>query len=196
MPTMIEHIWTDDIQQRLFRELVNAFSHPGTVRDLTTLIGASSMLRAILATLMDGAVTLADPQQKIAREDWSLLQARQDLAERARYCVASGQQAPDFQPALGTLENPDLGATIMIEVDAVGSGATALNVSGPGVRGTLTLHVDGLHPDWLSRRQQWTAAFPLGVDLILFDSERVVALPRSTRIEYSPIEFAEEDARA
>jgi alpha-D-ribose 1-methylphosphonate 5-triphosphate synthase subunit PhnH len=34
----------------------------------------------------------------------------------------------------------------------------------------------------LGKRQEWNGAFPLGVDMILFDASQIVALPRTTRI--------------
>jgi len=40
----------------------------------------------------------------------------------------------------------------------------------------------GLNPAWLSKRQEWNGAFPLGVDMILFDAARIIAIPRTTRI--------------
>lgn len=177
-----EHIWQADGQQRVFRELVEAFSRPGDVRDLTPWLDGATAQRAVLATLMDGETTLADPHARIAAADWPLLQARRDTTETARYVVADGRRAPDFQPALGTLESPESGATLLIEVEAVGSGPLALELAGPGIDGRRELRLDGLHPDWLLRRADWSAGFPLGIDMLLTDATRIVALPRTTRV--------------
>lgn len=176
-----ERIWQADVQQRVFRELAEAFSRPGEVRDLTRWLAGGPAQRAVLATLMDGETTLADPHGRIPAADWPLLQARRDTMESARHVVADGRRAPDFQPALGTLESPESGATLLIEVAAVGSGPLALELAGPGIAGRRELRLDGLHPDWLLRRADWTAGFPLGVDLLLADATRIVALPRTTR---------------
>lgn len=176
-----ECIWQADVQQRVFRELVEAFSRPGEVRDLTPWLDGATAQRAVLATLMDGETTLADPHARLGAADWPLLQARRGTAEDARYVVADGRRAPGFEPALGTLESPESGATLLIEVAAVGSGPLALELAGPGIAGRRELRLDGLHPDWLLRRADWTAGFPLGVDLLLADATRIVALPRTTR---------------
>ena len=181
-----ECIWQADIQQRVFRELVEAFARPGEVRDLTPWLDGATAQRAVLATLMDGETTLADPHARLAAADWPLLQARLGTAEDARYVVADGRRAPGFEPALGTLESPESGATLLIDVNAVGSGPLALELAGPGIEGQgvagrRELRLDGLHPDWLLRRADWTAGFPLGVDLLLADATRIVALPRTTR---------------
>jgi len=177
-----ESIWRADVQQRVFRELVEVFSRPGEVRDLTRWIDGATAQRAVLATLMDGEVTLTDPHEQIAAADWPLLQARRGTPESARYIAAAGHRAPDFQPALGSLESPEFGATLLIEVAAVGNGALSMDLDGPGVSGRRELRLDGLHADWLTRRAEWTAGFPLGVDLLLFDAKRIVALPRTTRV--------------
>lgn len=180
--TNSEAIWRADVQQRIFRELLEAFSRPGDVRDLGAGTGKAGARRAVLATLMDGETTLADPDDRIDARDWPLLQARRAATEAARYVVANGRHAPGFQPALGSLESPELGATVLVDVDSVGSGAQAVALTGPGIRDRRELRLSGLHPAWLERRRDWTDGFPLGVDLLLLDAARIVALPRTTRL--------------
>lgn len=177
-----ERIWQADEQQRVFRELVEAFSRPGAVRDLTDWLAGTAAQRAVLATLMDGETTLADPHAQLGAADWSLLQARRDATETARYVVADGRRAPGFQPALGTLESPEFGATLLIEAEAVGSGPLSLELAGPGIDGLHELRLAGLHPGWLLHRAEWTAGFPLGIDMLLTDATHIVALPRTTRV--------------
>lgn len=175
-------IWQATVQQCVFRELVEAFSRPGDIRNLSPWVDGSSAQRTMLATLMDGEITLADPHEQIAKTDWPLLQAKSGPTETARYLAANGHYAPDFQPALGTLESPEFGSTILIEIDCVGQGAMSLELTGPGIVRRRTLYLAGLHPDWLTHRSDWTEGFPLGVDLVLSDATRIVALPRTTRI--------------
>ncbi len=180
--TKTENLWQGSVQQSIFRELLDAFSRPGEVRDLTLLIEGTTAQRAVLATLMDGEATLADPHQKIAIGDWSLLQARRGTPEAARYVVIDGCRAPDFEPAMGCLESPEFGATLLIEVTAVGDGPLVIQLNGPGINGLRVLRLDGLHADWLEQRVDWVASFPLGVDILFFDSKRIVALPRTTHV--------------
>lgn len=177
----LEPIWRADIQQRVFRELLEAFARPGQVRDLTPWLGETSAIRAALATLLDGAVTLADPHDLLTTRDWSLLQARRSTPEEARYVVADGGRAPDFTPNLGTLESPEFGATLLLQVQAVDSGP-GLSLTGPGIKNPASLCCLGLNPGWLDKRIYWTAHFPLGVDMLIADHARIVALPRTTQI--------------
>lgn len=180
-----ESIWQADVQQRVFRELVEAFSRPGDIRDLAACVDGISAQRAVLAALMDRETTLADPHGQIADADWSLLQATLGTTENARYIAVDGRRAPDFQPPLGSLESPEFGATMLIEVDRLDHGELLLELAGPGVDGHRALCLTGLHPDWLVRRADWVGGFPLGVDLLLYDAHRIVALPRTTRIRIS-----------
>lgn len=177
-----DRIWQAGVQQCIFRELVEAFSRPGDIRDLSDCVDGSSAQRTVLATLMDGEITLADPHGQIAEADWPLLQVKHGTTEIARYVVAKGHRSPDFQPTLGSLESPEFGATLLIEVDSVGQGTLSLELAGPGVDGRRTLRLAGLHPEWLTRRADWTGGFPLGVDLLLSDATHIVALPRTTHI--------------
>lgn len=181
----IENIWQADVQQRVFRELVEAFSRPGDIREIGQCIDGAVARRAVLATLMDGEMTLADPHGQIAPADWPLLQASPGSSEHARYVAADGGRAPDFEPALGSLESPEFGATVLIEVDRLGQGDISLELAGPGIDGQQQLRLGGLHPDWLMRRADWVGSFPLGVDLLLSDPDRIVALPRTTQIRIS-----------
>lgn len=182
-----ETIWRPDIQQRVFREVVESFSRPGRVQDLAGFIETANAQTAALATLMDGETTLADPHGQIAPADWPLLQARQSATEIARYIAVDGQRAPDFQPSLGTLASPELGATLLIKVSALGSGPLHLTLSGPGIAGQSELRVAGLHGDWLQQRAHWVAGFPLGVDIILCTPSQIAALPRTTQVSMTSL---------
>lgn len=177
----LESIWRADVQQRIFRELLEAFARPGAVRDLATPANTNSARRAALASLMDGETSLADPHELVGDRDWLLLQAERRSVEEARYIVADGRRAPNFAPALGRLESPEFGATLLIEIESVGEGGTALKLTGPGVDGERELRLAGLDVEWLSRRADWNKAFPLGVDIVLADATKVAALPRTTR---------------
>lgn len=177
-----ETLWQGSVQQTIFRELLAAFSRPGEVRDLSAWVEQTTAQRLVLATLMDGETTLADPHATIAAADWPLLQAQRGTSETARYVAVNGQKAPDFTPALGSLESPEFGATLLIVVDQIGAGELSLILSGPGVNGQCKLSVNGLHVAWLEQRADWGAAFPLGVDILLLDATRIVALPRTTQV--------------
>jgi alpha-D-ribose 1-methylphosphonate 5-triphosphate synthase subunit PhnH len=173
-------IWHPALQQSLFRRLMDAFAYPGRILPLPAL-NAGETLVAVLATLVDGSVSLADPAGLLVDEEWSRLEAQRAVPEAARFVAARGEASADFTPALGSLENPHMGATLLLQVTALGEGQP-LRLTGPGVDGKTLLRVSGLNPAWLERRREWNAGFPMGVDLLLLAPNHVAALPRSCQI--------------
>ena len=181
--TMVDaDIWAPARQQQLFRSLLDAYSYPGRIQ--TCPVPAETTL-ALLSALLDGQTTLSDPLDMVDEFDWPKLEARRVLSEHAAFILLDGSHAPQFVPKLGTLEAPEGGATLLLRVAGLheeNSGALHLQLSGPGIRQALNISVDGLHQDWISARNDWVSGFPLGVELVLCDAQRFVALPRTTRI--------------
>ena len=176
-------VWAPAAQQLSFRKLMTAFSFPGRIETMTPEIQNNdfTVLRMILATLTDGEVTVADPHHMIDDHDWSKLETNRETPEKARFIVARGDIAPMFSPGLGSLECPEMGATIILRVEHLGRGEPLI-LRGPGIQSVKEVACSGLSAAWLCKRQEWNGAFPLGVDMILFDASRVIALPRTTRI--------------
>ena len=171
--------WTASSQQHIFRQLMRAFSYPGRIETLAT--SGTHALTLTLAALIDRGSSLADPQNLLDDLTRQRLQTPLTVAERAHFVVADGTRPPAFTPALGSLESPEHGATIVLTVVALGVG-TDCRLEGPGIAGSQSLAVTGLEPSWLEQRRSWNSAFPLGVDIILLDTIHAVALPRTTRI--------------
>ncbi|OGS90806.1 MAG: phosphonate C-P lyase system protein PhnH [Gallionellales bacterium GWA2_59_43] len=181
--TMVEaDIWHPAQQQRLFRSLLDAFSYPGRIQ--TCPLQAEPCI-ALLGALLDGQTTLSDPQDMLQGSLWPKLEAQRVPYELAAFILLDGSRAPERVPSLGTLEAPEGGATLLLRVASLqeeSAGALSLQLSGPGIRQPVTISVDGLHQDWITARNDWVGSFPLGVDLVLCDAQRFVALPRTTRI--------------
>lgn len=176
-------IWQPGMQQKIFRGLLEAYSYPGRIA-VCADHSASAWL-AVLAALVDGETTLADPQQLLSAAWWPKLEARSASPEQAAYILLDGNCAPDLNPRLGTLEAPEAGATLLLRVGSLHGGMggeLSLCLSGPGIRQQAVLGVSGLHPAWISARNDWVANFPLGIELVLCDENRFMALPRTTQI--------------
>lgn len=183
--------WHPAVQQAVFRRLVTAFSYPGRIETICGDLEGDqadvrdSALLHVLATLIDPEVLLADPDQLIATGDLSRLEACISQPDSAQFIVSRGDRAPQFIPLAGTLESPENGATVILCVARLGEGSN-LHLTGPGINGTAVMQVRGLDRAWLAARSNWNVSFPLGVDMLLVDTQCAVALPRTTRISCDP----------
>lgn len=170
-------------QQKIFRATLEAMARPGSVMDVGRWLGESTAAVGILASLCDGAIGLADPEMLLTLEDWRFLGCKRADVTEAAFVLADGRHPPEdsFSPHRGTLEAPESGATLVLEVTTL-QGQHFHNISGPGVRMSRGGCLGGLHPIWLKRRNAWCASFPRGVDVLLCDRTRIVGLPRTTAI--------------
>jgi len=181
MTMMNEKIWQAAHQQLIFRQLVNAFSYPGSVQAVSDKSANTAL--SVLATLVDNASSLSDPHALINETDLLRLQVQLSPTENSAYIFCAGQTAVDFLPSVGTLANPDKGATLVIKVDDLENGSQVLQLTGPGIKESNSIAVDGLHASWLTQREEWNGAFPLGIDMILVAEDAFVAIPRTTQIK-------------
>ena len=83
--------------------------------------------------------------------------------------------------ALGTEEEPQRGATLIVQVPSL-LDVRGWRLTGPGIESMRWLNVAGLPVGFLAQWNQNRAAFPCGMDLILCCGERLAALPRTVRI--------------
>lgn len=179
----LDPIWQADIQQRHFRQVLEVMSRPGLCQTMQALPQTGSVALSVLATLLDAEVSLADPYELLRADDWLMLQARPALTEQADYILCRGEVVPDFMPKSGTLASPELSATVILLVDSLEAGDVQLRLSGPGIKDSKTLAIAGIDPSWIVQRDEWNAAFPLGVDMILIGDGKIAALPRTTKVE-------------
>jgi alpha-D-ribose 1-methylphosphonate 5-triphosphate synthase subunit PhnH len=176
-------IWTPAVQQQLFRALLNAMARPGSLEKNVRFAEGGPSGLPVLAMLVDGEVSLADPHQLLQKSDWPLLQSAEKPADTADYVLCAGDRTPEFVPKLGTLTSPEQSATLVISVGNLNAGPTRLKLKGPGIAETTSLDIDGLDRSWIRARQDWVDEFPLGVDLILVSETQLAAIPRTTKVE-------------
>jgi len=171
--------WTPAPQQAAFRQIMNCFAYPGRVSVLET--EAEHALPLLLATLVDREVSLADPQALLDEDEHRRLGAYRASSEKAQFVLYPGQCPPDFVPSLGSLENPEQGATLILIADSLAAGAR-MHLSGPGIRDETAVCIQGIDPTWWQKREQWNSSFPMGVDMIVLAGRQVLGLPRTTRL--------------
>lgn len=184
------------VVQATFRALLTAMSRPGTIVSLTdfhalhygfSLLPGSQLL---LMTLLDAEVTFGvESDDSRLVDQLARLTYSQPLDCNAADYVLVGLHQYDrlFQiitnAKRGTLSNPHLGATIIIEVESL-SNDDDLILRGPGIQTQEYLGVVSTFPSsstWIQARQIANQEFPLGVDLIFVDQQhQIAALPRTT----------------
>ena len=188
-------IWLPEKQQQNYRAVLEAISRPGHCKKLyfdgDDVDRKQQAFIALLASLLDNAVTFSDPHGLVHEDDMTLLQTQRVATEQADFIVCQGNEIPSFQPKLGTLPSPELSATLVLLVtktvakihETNHQGELKLCLSGPGVNGLTYCTITGLHRQWLNAREEWVSRFPLGVDMLLVDDSSVMALPRTSKVE-------------
>lgn len=172
--------WTDDerLHHEAFDAVLWATACPGAAQVLPEP-GFASVARCLL----DLEVSFFTTDETLER---LLLAtgARKAAVEQADYVFVS-----DGNPsALAAIERakrgdplyPDRSATIFLGA-ALESGAR-LALSGPGIDGSREVLVGGVPPPFWTRRNI-ACRYPIGWDVFLVDGNRILGIPRSSRLE-------------
>jgi alpha-D-ribose 1-methylphosphonate 5-triphosphate synthase subunit PhnH len=179
--------------QSVFRAVLHAMANPASIVELGMLAQPPAPLSPAAAAV---ALTLCDPDTplwldgQLARNDavraWIAFHCAAPLTslpgEAAFALVSAGQAFPALDLfAQGSQEFPDRSTTLVIEVDALGSGEN-LQFEGPGIDGAAALAVAGIPRHFAAQWQANRDRFPRGVDLVLVASGRIACLPRTARL--------------
>jgi alpha-D-ribose 1-methylphosphonate 5-triphosphate synthase subunit PhnH len=176
--------------QRNFRVLLQAMARPAVPRELPNLPPAPAPIipaaMAILLTLCDAttSVWLQQPNAEIMRH--LRFHAGTRLVDDPREADFALITDPASMPPLdifaqGEMRYPDRSASLIVQVPGVHED-TGMHFAGPGIRETAQLAIDGLPPHFWQQRTAQAARLPLGIDLFFVAAQRVVALPRTTRL--------------
>jgi alpha-D-ribose 1-methylphosphonate 5-triphosphate synthase subunit PhnH len=188
-PVRVTHPgFADPVQdsQACFRATLDAMARPGRVHALAAAVDPPDMLdpatAAVLLTLADAETPLWLDAAAARAQEWIAFHCGSPRAAADAAALALALQPVRLDGfAAGTDDAPELGATLILQVAALGSG-TAFVLSGPGLATPARLEVDGLPDGFVS---EWAAnhgLFPRGVDIILCAGDRVAALPRTVQI--------------
>ena len=173
--------------QATFRCLLEAIAHPGRI------VMAPGNLPAppapLLAPAYAMALTLLDFETPLWLEpslatpaviDSLRLQCGCPIVPQAdaRFALLAGSGAPLGAFDQGTPEYPDRSATLIWQVEGLEAGP-GVRLTGPGIRTSTRLHVEGLPADFWALWGMNHSQFPLGVDVVFVTTDRMAALPRS-----------------
>ncbi len=178
--------------QAAFRALLAALSEPGLVHELGAAIAAPEGLHRasaiVLLTLADyeTPIWLPQPLRDGPAGAWLRFHCGSALIDdpaRAAFAVldaeATEPRLSAFHP--GTDQFPDRSTTLILQCAAL-EGGEPLTLSGPGIPGTRSIAPLGLRAGFVAELRDNAELYPLGVDLVLTHGDRLLGLPRSTRI--------------
>ena len=182
--------------QHAYRQIVHAFAYPGEIvslkqeaEKLEVPLSCRAGTGVLLYMLLDADTSFCAISQddQLAVNIARLTYCRNSTLQQAAHVLVTAEciaQLRDIMQKLktGTLEDPHLGATLIVECEALKQG-NDLIFSGPGIYQTNTL-ASMLDTDWVEMRSVVNEEFPLSFDMILIDQDaNCVALPRTTQVE-------------
>jgi alpha-D-ribose 1-methylphosphonate 5-triphosphate synthase subunit PhnH len=176
--------------QATFRCLLEAIAHPGRIVPMPDRLLAPpapllAPAYAIALTLLDFETPLwLDPSLASPPVTDSLrLHCGCPIVaqEKARFALLTGPGAPLAAFDQGTPDYPDRSATLIWQVEDLATDG-GVRLAGPGIRTSARLQVDGLPADFWTLWGMSHSQFPLGVDVVFVTTDRIAALPRSTKV--------------
>ncbi|MEM9882393.1 MAG: phosphonate C-P lyase system protein PhnH [Planctomycetota bacterium] len=184
----LDPIWQPPLQQRVYRALLRAHSFPGRVIGLPAELDDQPATLAVLATLLDTSTSFCDADGLVRPEKQLCLEAPSASAGEADFVLFQADLAPPvgFTPRLGTVYQPQEGATLVLHGESIRGGQSCFELAGPGIQATQTLRLSGFDTAWFAQREHWVSAYPTGVDLILCDARHITAIPRTTAMRRRP----------
>jgi len=178
--------------QAVFRATLKALSRPGTIVALPPRVQApaplSGTMGAVALALADlDAPVWLDPALKT--EDvaaWLRFHAGCPIVEapeEAAFALIgdAGALTALDRFAIGTPTFPDRSTTLVVQVDGLRN--TGRRLSGPGVKDSIALTVDGLADGFWTAWAGNAALFPQGVDVIFATDRALCGLPRTSQVE-------------
>jgi alpha-D-ribose 1-methylphosphonate 5-triphosphate synthase subunit PhnH len=178
--------------QRLFRAVLEGFSHPGRIVALPQPpagVGPlSAAATAFVLTLVDRdtPLWLAPTFDTDAVSDFVRFHTGAPIVAReaeALFALVTPDRTPMLDGfAIGTDPYPDRSATLIVEVPSLSTGPERF-LRGPGIQSRATARIDGLPSSFWSEWKANNALFPCGVDVVFTACSELLALPRSIVVE-------------
>ena len=173
--------------QACFRAILEAMSRPGRIQPITAHITPPAPLctaaGAALLSLADADTPLwLDTDETVAA--WLRFHCGAPITGdigAARFVLACGTAPSLAALDIGTDEDPQLGATLILQVAGL-IADEGWRLTGPGIQHEHRLCVLGAPADFVSAWARNQALFPRGVDVLLCAGDSIAALPRSVMI--------------
>lgn len=175
----------------VFRAVLDAMARPGRVHRLPVVPAVPATLSPAAAAVVlslvdpDAPLWLAPPLASAGIEAFLRFHTGAVPAsspEAAAFALGPWGSLPVSRLPIGEPEFPERGATLIVTVEGLASGA-GHRLRGPGIDGEQRLAIDGVNAGFLAMLTENAALHPLGRDVILCAGDRLAAIPRTTRVE-------------
>ncbi|MCA3388013.1 MAG: phosphonate C-P lyase system protein PhnH [Roseomonas sp.] len=173
--------------QASFRAILEAMSRPGRIQTIAARISPPAPLCSAAGAAM---LSLADADTPLwldagdAVGAWLRFHCGAPITPdigAARFVLACGA-APSLDALdIGTDEDPQLGATLILQVAGLVAG-DGWRLTGPGIQHEHRLGVLGAPAGFVAAWARNQAFFPRGLDVLLCAGDSIAALPRSVMI--------------
>ena len=178
--------------QRAFRGLLEAMSRPGKI---VSVGGQDKLPPALQPATAAVALCLFDHDTEICMGDGIAGVEVLDFLKFNCGCpMTKSSLTADFaiicaesdlpsvtQFKQGSDAFPDRSATLIVQAPDLETGP-AITLTGPGIEHESVLTVAGIADYFWQERREQNGVFPRGVDILFTSGDRIVALPRSTRL--------------
>lgn len=176
--------------QQVFRKVLLSLSEPGqwqTLKNCETLPNFYPSTLSIILTLLDADTTVwlsERCQTPMVKTNLTFhcgckISTEQSEAQFAIYDLDEFMQADNLQFSMGNERYPDLSTTIVLQLpESMDLSETVW--SGPGIQESRICSLPIPQSFWAKRQSM--VEFPRGIDFIFTQGNRVMGLPRSTRI--------------
>ncbi|MGL4865355.1 phosphonate C-P lyase system protein PhnH [Cetobacterium sp.] len=183
--------------QKIYRKLLDSMSKPGTINNIENEIQNLEVYSSLSKEMMALAYTLLNIESKFYIENEEEKKyvklhtfAQEKVLEKAEFILVDSKKDGEEKilevienASIGTLEDPHLGATLIISVDKI-TNKENLILKGPGIKNQTSFSIDGLSEKIFEKRDLINSEFPLGIDFILVDKfGNIGCLPRTTKLE-------------
>lgn len=173
--------------QASFRAILEAMSRPGRIQRMAARIAPPAPLctaaGAALLSLADADTPLwLDAGDAVA--EWLRFHCGAPITAdigAARFALACAAAPKLATLDIGTDEDPQLGATLILQVSGLVAGE-GWRLTGPGIQHEHRLRVLGAPADFTAAWVRNQALFPRGIDVLLCAGDSIAALPRSVMI--------------
>lgn len=179
--------------QSIFRSVMDAMARPGCVQHLVAPVGTPRLVMrgtaAIALTLFDHDTPIwLDERMSETTEvaKWLKFHSGAPVITDSSICsfalVGNAGALPDLDRfSFGSNEYPDRSTTLILQVEDLTQGRD-YQLRGPGIDGVAVLRATIAPSDLFDRLAINATLFPRGIDVVLVADDRIVAIPRTTRL--------------